>query len=128
MWLNSRRLLRILMTTNPSLEVAYEELCDLHREAIVAASRYYQLKYAERVAIKNIKHYFRPNDCYKKWSSKARTLSRKNWGAKGKRMQIDHIKPLLLCFLEGMTPEQASDKSNLQLLSKEANRKKSFLI
>jgi hypothetical protein len=112
---------------NPSLECAYEELERLHLAAKEAAARYYQLKYAERVSIKNIKFQFRPGECYKKWASKARAISKKNWGVKGKRMQIDHRTPLLYCFLAGMTPEEASRKENLQLLTKDANRKKSFI-
>jgi hypothetical protein len=114
---------------NPSLEVAYHELCELHREVNRLAAEYYQKLYAERSIIKQLKATYRPNENYTKWCRKARVIARKTMDRKpGQRMVVDHIKPLLLCFLEGMTPEQASDRSNLQLLSKKDNRKKSYLI
>jgi uncharacterized protein (DUF2147 family) len=112
---------------NTSLEVDYEELERIHLACQEAAVKFYQLKWAERSLLKQIKQKYRPNECYKKWSHRARALARKNFGKKGKRMQIDHRSPLLLEFLMGKTPEEASRKENLQLLTKEANRKKSFV-
>lgn len=118
-----------MTTVNPSLEVSYHELEEVHRAATEAAIKYYQLKWAERNLLKGIKNKFRPNDNYRKWSHRARAIARKNMGRqKGKhRGCVDHIKPLLYCFLAGMTPEEASRKENLQIISKDANRKKSYI-
>ena len=114
---------------NELLLAEYQKLCELHKLVTDLASQYYKNLYFERSLIHNLKKKYRPNDCYKKWSSRARQLARKNMSrTKGQRMVVDHIKPLLLCFIEGMTPEQASHISNLQLLSKSDNKKKSYLF
>lgn len=111
------------------LEKEYKELETIHEQCREAAILFYRLKYAERNLLKQIKFHFRPNECYKKWAHRARAIARKNLGrTKGKhRMVIDHINPLLKEFLEGKTPEEASRMDNLQLLSKKANRQKSYV-
>jgi len=115
---------------NPEqLETEYKNLETIHEECRQAAVKYYQLLYTERNLLKQIKSKFRPNDNYRKWSHRARTIARKNMGrSKGKhRCVVDHISPLLFEFLMGKTPEEASRKENLQLLSKKDNRTKSFI-
>ena len=78
----------------------YKKLCELHKLANKLAQEQYKALYAERKLIKLLKETYRPNENYTKWCHKARALARKNWGTKGKRMQIDHITPLLLLFLK----------------------------
>lgn len=107
----------------------YANLCELHKEVTVLMKEYYRKLFFERSLIKKLKNKYRPNDNYAKWSQKARRLARKNMNrVSGQRMVVDHIKPLLLCFLENMTPEQASHPNNLQLLSKKENKEKSYLF
>jgi hypothetical protein len=109
------------------LKREYEELCELHKLVTKLATEYYRSLYLERATIKRLKMKYRPNENYTKFCQKARRLARKNI-TKGKRMQIDHVRPILIEFLEGKSPEQVSRKENLQLLTKQENRKKSYLI
>jgi hypothetical protein len=111
------------------LKDEYLELCELHKKVSILMKEYYRALFAERGLIKKLKEKYRPNENYTKWACKARRLARKNMNrVKGQRMVVDHIKPLLLCFLEGLTPEEASRVDNLQLLSKKANKDKSYLF
>jgi hypothetical protein len=112
-----------------SLLSEYEELCELHKLVTKLASEYYRSLYLERATIKRLKNKYRPNENYTKWCQKARRIARKNMNrVAGQRLVVDHKIPLLKMFLDGVTPEVASRKENLQLLTKQENRKKSYLI
>lgn len=108
----------------------YKELCELHTDVCELAKKYYAALYLERKLLSKIKSKWHPGQSYKEFSSRCRRLARKKMGReKGKhRGAIDHRLPILLGFLLGLTIDEINSDSNLKIISKDANRRKSYLF